>query len=92
MHAAHPNLAGLNKQDRALSSVRQAVEWEYQEGDLLFPLSVNEKKLKLLGGMPVREIFFARVWLRNCYTALYGDKISKRFDLTPPTLEDMCNW
>ena len=90
-HAAHPQKVQLDKEDRALSSVRECVEWEYAEGDLLFPLSVYKSKLKLMN-FPFRETFFARIWLRNCYVCLYGDKISERFDLKPPTLEDMCSW
>lgn len=85
----HPQKIQLDFEDKALSSVREIVEWDYQEGDLLFPLSIYKSKLKLLN-VPFREIFFSRVWLHNCYVALYGSKISKRFGLTPMSLEELC--
>merc|ERR1712216_42778 len=81
-HPQHPNKAELDREDRACSSVRQTVEWEYQEGDQNFPLSVYKEKLSLMSA-PYREIFFARLWLRNCYVCLYEGKISKRFGLSP---------
>jgi hypothetical protein len=90
-HAGHPQKADLDRDDKAMSSVRETVEWEYAEGDALFPLSVYKNKIKLMN-FPFRETFFARMWLRNCYVCCYGDKISKRFDLQPPTLEDICSW
>jgi hypothetical protein len=90
-HPQHPNKAELDREDKALSSVRQTVEWEYQEGDQLFPLSVYKDKLKLTNA-PYREIFFARLWLRNCYLCLYGGKFSARFALQPPTLDELCSW
>ena len=85
-HAGHPQKADLDRDDKAMSSVRETVEWEYAEGDALLPLSVYKNKIKLMN-FPFRETFFARMWLRNCYVCCYGDKISKRFDLQPPTLE-----
>ena len=39
-------------------------------------------------GMPLREIYFSKCLLRNCYNCLYHSKASKFFECPPPTLEE----
>jgi len=43
---------------------------------------------KIASSMPIKEISFCRVLLRNCHVCLYENQTSKRFNLEPPSLEN----
>lgn len=77
----------LRAQDRGMTACREAVEWSFQEADLLFPFMTYKEKMKARG-MPLREIYFTKCLLRNCYNCLYHSKASKFFGCPPPTLEE----
>ena len=64
--------------DRGMRSCREAIEWSFQEADLLFPFMTYKEKMKVRG-MPLREIYFTKSLLRNCYNCLYHSKASKYF-------------
>lgn len=89
--AAHPRKAELDDEDKAMASVREYIEWEYGEEDQFFPFSKAKERLKLNSSMPLMELYFCRVLLRNCYNCLYHGKTSLRFGVAPPSLEDYIN-
>ena len=74
-------------QDRGMTACREAIEWSFQEADLLFPFMTYKEKMKVRGIL-LREIYFTKSLLRNCYNCLYHSKASKYFGCTPPTLEE----
>ena len=73
--------------DAAMSSVRELVEHHYGEADQMWPFMAYEKKLKI-SNMPLKAIYTSKMFLRNCYVCLYGNKTSERFNCQPPILED----
>ena len=78
----------MDKEDKAMSSCRESIEWSYGEAKMLFPYTVQKDKLKIMSGMPLKEIYFCRVLLANLYICFYGNKTSARFRCTPPTPEE----
>jgi hypothetical protein len=83
----HPQYVQLISEDGAFNSGRESIEHHYGHGDILFQCMNYSKKLKILAGMPLAEIYFCKVLLRNCYTCLYHNLTSERFECEPPTLE-----
>ena len=90
--AGHPNKVQFDKEDDAMSSCRIIVEWDYGSAGTFFPYTVQSKKLKVMSGMPLREIYFCRVLLHNCYQCLYENKTSQRFECPPPSLAEYLSW
>lgn len=70
-----------------MAACRESIEWSYGEIKQLFPFLLEKEKLKLTN-MPVGEIYFTCLLLRNCYNCLYGSKTSSTFGILPPTLEE----
>ena len=85
--------AGINLSDRrkhenyGMSTTRESIEWSYGELKQMFPFLLEKEKLKLMN-MPIREIYFTCLLLRNCLNCLYGSKTSAYFELIPPSLEE----
>lgn len=77
----------LRQENAGMSSVREAVEWSYGEVKQLFPFLREKEKMKLTN-MPISDIFFTCLLLRNCYNCLYESKTSLHFNCSPPTLEE----
>ena len=69
-------------------TVRECIEWDYGEEDQFFPFTCLKGRLKCNSKMPLMELYFCRVLLRNCYNCLYHGKTSARFDVVPPSLEE----
>jgi hypothetical protein len=84
----HPQYLQLSSEDEAMNSAREAIEHHYGHGDILFQCMNYSKKLKIRAGMPLKEIYFCKQFLRNCYTCLYQNLTSERFECEPPTLEE----
>jgi len=84
----HPNKDQLDREDHALNSVREYVENHFGQLDQLFPYTRSKGQNKIASSMPIKEISFCRVLLRNCHVCLYENQTSKRFDLVPPSLEN----
>ena len=84
----HPNKDQLDREDHALNSVRDFVENHFGQLDQLFPYSRFKGQNKIASSMPIKEISFCRVLLRNCHVCLYENQTSKRSDLEPPSLEN----
>lgn len=72
--------------NKAMSSVRQAVEWGFGKIVGLFAFVDFKKNQKLyLQNLP--RIYKASALLANCHTCLYGAQVSQYFGLEPPQLE-----
>ena len=84
----HPNKDQRDREDHALNSVREFVENHFGQLDQLFPYSRSKGQNKIASSMPIKEISFCRVLLRNCRVCLYENQTSKRSDLEPPSLEN----
>ncbi|XP_072143161.1 putative nuclease HARBI1 [Dermacentor andersoni] len=78
-----PEQCAFNK---AMSSVRQAVEWGFGKIAGLFAF-VDFKKNQKLYLQNVPRIYKASALLANCHTCLYGAQVSHYFGLEPPDLE-----
>ncbi|XP_065312485.1 uncharacterized protein [Dermacentor albipictus] len=78
-----PEQCAFNK---AMSSVRQAVEWGFGKIAGLFAF-VDFKKNQKLYRQNVPRIYKASALLANCHTCLYGAQVSHYFGLDPPDLE-----
>ncbi|XP_072142310.1 uncharacterized protein [Dermacentor andersoni] len=72
--------------NKAMSSVRQAVEWGFNKIAGLFAF-VDFKKNQKLYLQNVPRIYEASALLANCHTCLYGAQVSHYFGLEPPDLE-----
>lgn len=76
--------------NRAMSSVRQAVEWEFGKVIIEFAFLDFRKNQKLLL-QHVGQMYKVGVILTNCHTCLYGNQTGTYFNIVPPTLEQYLN-
>jgi hypothetical protein len=59
LRSRHGAAAGILKlEDQAMSSGRQSIENGFGLADSLFPVFSNPRRIKLMSGMPVRDIYF----------------------------------
>ena len=86
-----PNLSQRKKNENiGKAAARESIEWSYVEIKQMFPFLSEKEKLKL-ENMPVGDIYFTALLLRNCLNCLYGSKTSDYFGVEPPTLEEYMN-
>jgi hypothetical protein len=73
--------------NKAMSAVRESVEWRF--GDIInsFKFLDYKKNLKI-GLSSVGKMYLVCALLRNAITCLYGNQTSEFFNLEPPTLEE----
>lgn len=76
--------------NRAMSSVRQAVEWGFGKVIIEFAFLDFRKNQKLLL-QHVGQMYKVGVILTNCHTCLYGSQTGTYFNIVPPTLEQYLN-
>ena len=79
--------AGQAAFNKAISSVRQSVEWEFGKIISLFAFLDFCKNLKLYL-QPVGKLYVIGALLKNCHTCLYESQTSEFFNLSPPLLEN----
>ncbi|CAN7990929.1 unnamed protein product [Ixodes hexagonus] len=80
-----PSEVSFNK---AMSTVRQAVEWGFEKVVTEFAfvdLKKNKQKV-LLQRVPL--MYRVATFLANCHTCLYGSQVTKYFHVDPPTLQE----
>lgn len=71
-----------------MSSVRQAVEWSFEEITTYWPY-LDMKRQQKVGLQPVGLHFRVAVLLINCLTCMKrGNEVSDYFQLSPPILQD----
>jgi hypothetical protein len=90
LKSRHGATTGLRRmQDIAMSSCRESIEWHYgQAGSLLTYLN-SPYRLHIKGQyMPLQEIYFCQVLLRNCHVCLYHNETSEGFNCALPTLAE----
>ncbi|CAN8015203.1 unnamed protein product [Ixodes persulcatus] len=71
--------------NKAMSTVRQAVEWGFGKVVAEFAF-VDLKKNQNIRKQKVALMYRVAVLLSNCHTCIYGSQITSFFDLEPPTL------
>ncbi|KAM7302006.1 uncharacterized protein ISCGN_017523 [Ixodes scapularis] len=71
--------------NKAMSTVRQAVEWGFGKVVAEFAF-VDFKKNQKIRKQKVALMYRVAVLLSNCHTCIYGSQITSFFDLDPPTL------
>lgn len=89
----HPQKALFDVQDKAMASVREMIEWRYGEEMTTWTAITDWRRLKLLErGNYVVNLSFFRMLVQNLYTCLYHSKVSARFGVPPPCLEEYLSW
>jgi hypothetical protein len=73
--------------NKAMSTVRMSVEWEFGKILRYFAFLDFDKNLKLFLS-PIGKLYIVGALLSNCHTCLYGSQTSNYFGLTPPSLEE----
>lgn len=76
--------------NRAMSSVRQAVEWGFGKVIIEFAFLDFKKNQQILL-QHVSQMYKTSVILTNCHTCLYGSQTGNYFNIFPPTLEEYLN-
>ena len=79
-----PQMEAFNS---SMSSLRTSVEWLFGDICTYFNFIDFKKDLKI-GIWTVGKMSTVCALLRNALTCLYGNTISKFFDLEPPDLQD----
>ncbi len=97
-HRHEPPLHGelpdrLEEENKATNSVRTSIEWTY--GDIIVLFRVLESKYQKKYYLPDRTInqvlhkqFRVVFFIYNCYVCFNGNKLTRFFDTSPPTLAD----
>lgn len=89
--ARHPNEGNISIRQRIenakMSSVRQAIEWDYGDLQRLWKFIDCKKGLRLMQ-MPVARSYLASVILKNAYICLNSCNTGMFFDMTPPILRE----
>jgi len=83
-HNKTPDQEAFNK---AMSVVRQSVEWEFGRLVQNFAFLDFKKNLKLYL-QPVGKYYKVGVILNNCLTCLNGSETSEYFNVEPPVMEN----
>jgi hypothetical protein len=79
----------LRAQDVAMASCRESIEWHYEQADSLFEYMNTPGRLQIKDQhMPMKELYFCRLLLRNCHVSLYHNQTSQKFKCVPPTLDE----
>jgi hypothetical protein len=84
----HEHLTVREKlENRALSSVREIIEWDYGEVGNFFPL-VSYKKVLQMVNMPVKQMYLTALILRNAFNTMQPNNTSQYFNILPPSWEE----
>jgi hypothetical protein len=78
---------GQRKFNKALSSVRIAVEQAFGRAQVLWTYTAFAKGLTA-GTQPLAAQFYVAVLLMNCHTCFNGSAAGNRFLVPPPTVEE----
>ncbi|GAU94461.1 hypothetical protein RvY_06232 [Ramazzottius varieornatus] len=73
------------EQNTLISTLRQAVEWNFKEVVNNFALVDFRKQMKMYE-KPVNTLYRVAVLLINCHDCLYPNQTGRYFYLEPPTL------
>ncbi|RUA05603.1 MAG: hypothetical protein DSY43_04250 [Gammaproteobacteria bacterium] len=82
-----PQMVAFNQ---SMSSVRESVEWLFNDVITSFKFMDFKKNLKV-GLSCIGKMYVVSAILRNALTCLYGNQISTYFQLDPPSIEDYFN-
>ena len=82
--ALTPQMMDFN---RSMSSVRESVEWLFNDISTYFRFIDFKKNLKI-GLSSIGKMYIVCALLRNALTCLYGNLTSQFFNLEPPTLQE----
>jgi hypothetical protein len=73
--------------NKAMSNVREAVEWGFKDVIVQFAFVDFKKNMKLYL-QPVGKYYLVAALLVNCRNCLYGNQISTYFEMEPPSLDE----
>ena len=73
--------------NRQMSEARVSVEWGFGGVYAKFGFLLMKSQMRL-GLQPIGQYYIVATLLYNCYACMYGNEISKFFDLESPTLEE----
>ena len=76
-----------NSENKALSSCREIIEWDYGNVGTMFPLVDYKTVLKLVN-MPVKHMYLTAMILRNAFNTMNPGQTSQYYNLPPPSLDD----
>lgn len=85
-HNDEPNTEEKIAQNKAMSSCREIIEWDYGDLGRYWSL-VDYKKVLKMRKMPVQDMYLVAMLLRNAYVTVSGGNTSEYFNCLPPTLE-----
>jgi len=85
-HNYDPNTVRENLENKALSSCREVIEWDYGDMGNFFPFLKMENVLKL-SSMPVKKIYLTAMILRNSLNCFRPNQTSQYFNLPPPSFD-----
>ena len=77
--------------NQSMSTVRESVEWLFNDIVNYFKFMDFKKNLKISLNS-VRKMYVICAILRNALTWLYPNQTSQYFNLDPPTLQDYFAW
>jgi len=86
-HTNEPNTARQVAENKAMSSCREVIEWDYGDVGRYWNL-VDYKKVLKMRQMRVDEMFLVAMILRNAYVTVSANNTAEYFDCPPPSLEE----
>jgi hypothetical protein len=75
-------------ENKALSSCREIIEWDYGDVGKMWT-AVDYKKALKLRAMNIKGMYFVALLLRNAYVTMNGCNTAEKFELIAPSFE---NW
>lgn len=73
-------------ENKAMSSARQTIEWDYGDVSKMWATLSFSKVLKMRR-MPVSSMYITAMILRNAHNTMYGGNTAVYFNCTPPPFE-----
>lgn len=83
----NPVNQGQRDHNKAMSGVRQSVEWCFGNISTLFAFLDFKKNMKVLLS-PIGVYYRIGALLANCHNCLHRNEISQKFNIQPPQLEE----
>ena len=77
--------------NKAFTSLRVSIEWDYGLTSIKFPLTQYWQKNKIKASPLQSRQYFVATLMRNALVCLYGSITASYFDVRPPTLEEYFN-
>lgn len=86
-HSREPNTPRQVAENKAMSSCRELIEWDYGDVGRYWNL-VDYKKVLKMRKMRVDKMYLVAMVLRNAYVTVSANNTAETFDCPPPSLEE----